>query len=301
MKNFKPLLAPNETIDLDSLKYPLIATFKIDGIRMVVTDGQLLSRSLKPIMNKAIKNRFNFLVEYSTEHGILFDGELYTPSLNFPELSGQVRGYDNEIVDDLSFYCFDLLCNAGMLSYKLRLELAKTHIQNLNNYIKFVPIKIVNNKKEIKNYFNKALSEGFEGLILRNPEGRYKFGKATINENIIFKMKPFQTFDAKIIGVEQATEVRKGAEKKINELGYSVTSKKKNDRELIEKASAFIVKYKNKELKVTLAMTDEEKKEIWKNYKNYIGKTIEYKGMLIGVKDLPRHPVFIRFRPDKDN
>jgi len=26
---------------------------------------------------------------------------------------------------------------------------------------------------------------------------------------------------------------------------------------------------------------------------------IEYKGMLVGAKDVPRHPVMIRFREDK--
>jgi len=46
-------------------------------------------------------------------------------------------------------------------------------------------------------------------------------------------------------------------------------------------------------------MTDEEKEEVWKNRCQYIGVMIEYKGMLVGSKDLPRHPVFLRFRGDK--
>jgi len=115
-------------------------------------------------------------------------------------------------------------------------------------------------------------------------------------------MKPFQTFDAKIIDVIQGTEVRKGAKKKINELGNSVTSKKKDDRILINRACDFVVMYEGKELKVSIAMTNEEKEEVWKNRDNYIGKWIEYKGMKVGMKEdgLPRHPVFIRFRIDKD-
>ena len=88
--------------------------------------------------------------------------------------------------------------------------------------------------------------------------------------------------------------------KTINELGRSVTSKRQGDRVLIEKASAFKVLYEGKELKVTLAMTDEEKEEVWKNQKKYIGRWIEYKGMLVGAKDVPRHPVFVRYRSDKD-
>ena len=45
--------------------------------------------------------------------------------------------------------------------------------------------------------------------------------------------------------------------------------------------------------------SDEEKEDIWSKRSTYIGKTIEYKGMLIGAKDVPRHPVMIRFREDK--
>ena len=47
-------------------------------------------------------------------------------------------------------------------------------------------------------------------------------------------------------------------------------------------------------------MTDEEKEEVWKNKESYIGRYIQYKGMLVGAKDVPRHPTFERFRNDKD-
>jgi hypothetical protein len=46
-------------------------------------------------------------------------------------------------------------------------------------------------------------------------------------------------------------------------------------------------------------MTDEEKMDVWKNQSKYLGRMIEYKGMLVGAKDLPRHPVYIRMRDDK--
>jgi DNA ligase-1 len=167
-------------------------------------------------------------------------------------------------------------------------------------YLKIVKQNLLLAPEAVNTYYEEALNWGCDGLILRDPNGKYKFGRGTVKEGLIYKMKPFQTFDAKIIDVIQATEVREGAEKKINELGRSVTSKKKDDRVLIEKASAFVVLYEGKELKVTIAMTDEEKTEVWKNKEKYIGKCIEYKGMLVGAKELPRHPVFLRFREDKE-
>ena len=184
--------------------------------------------------------------------------------------------------------------------FKARLNIAKKTIFKFSNISTIVEHKIVNNKKEIENLFEIALKDGYEGLILRNPKGKYKYGRGTLKEGLIYKVKPFLTFDSKITGVVQATKVDPNAEKKTNELGRSVTSKKKDDRILIEKASAFDVQYEGQGLKVVLAMTDEEKEEIWANKESYIGRWIEYKGMLIGAKDVPRHPVMIRFREDKN-
>ena len=301
---FKPQLAPNQQIDLNTLSYPLVASTKIDGMRMIVKGGELITRSLKPIMSNAIKERFAFLAKYAKDNKIILDGELYAPSLSFSELSGQCRAFDAEIVDDLCFYCFDVLhepCEQGQSPYAIRIREIDLHYKKLNNkYFKVVSTREVKNAREVHDCFDLALEHGFEGLILRNPMSHYKFGRATVKENIIFKVKPFRTFDAKITGIIQATEVRAEAEKKINELGRSVTSKKLGDRIPIEKAAAFTVLYEGKELKVTIAMTDEEKIEIWKNKERYIGKWVEYKGMLIGAKDLPRHPTTIRLREDKD-
>jgi DNA ligase-1 len=304
-KIFKPQLAPNETVNLDTLAYPLMASTKIDGIRMIVRDGKLFTRSLKPQMSSSIQSRFAFLAEYSKDNNILLDGELYSPSISFSELSGQCRAYNASIAADLAFYCFDLLhepCEKiQQRTYKERvihIVCAETSI--MNDYFQVVHTKVVNSRKEVEDYFEEVLAQGYEGLILRNPKSGYKFGRGTIKEGIIFKLKPFITMDDKIVDIIQATEVRDGAEKKINELGRSVTSKKKDDRILIEKAAAFVVMYNGLPLKVTIAESDEKKIEIWKHQKNYIGKYVEYKGLKIGMKDLPRSCNTIRMRPDKD-
>ena len=105
---FKPQLAPNQQIDLNLLTYPLIGSVKIDGMRMLIKDGELITRSLKPIMSKSLKKRFNFLAEHSKQYKQILDGELYSLSLTFSELSGQCRAFNAPIADDLCFYCFDV-------------------------------------------------------------------------------------------------------------------------------------------------------------------------------------------------
>jgi DNA ligase-1 len=292
------MLAPNETIDIKTLKYPLLVSYKLDGIRCIFRNGEMTSRALKQFPNVQLRKRFEGLTKVCNLKNIILDGELLSKSLTFNELSGLTRQLDKELPDDLYFYCFDIVHKEQFyIPFQIR-------ILNLHEleapYVKIVEQRELFSTMEVELYYKEALNWGCDGLILRDPDGKYKFGRGTVKEGLIYKMKPFQTFDAKIIDVIQATEVREGAEKKINELGRSVTSKKKDDRVLIEKASAFVVKYKGLDLKVTIAMTDKEKEEVWRNRCQYIGVMIEYKGMLVGAKDLPRHPVFLRFRDDKE-
>jgi len=297
MKNttFRPQLCPNQQVDLTAIEYPLLASFKLDGIRAIIMNGELYSRALKVIANENIHKRFKDLKEYSKKHNVILDGELYTDSVTFNELSGIIRSDNKELPDDLEFWCFDLLTEEN----KPFAERVRDYTSIRHPYFHPLVQKEVFSPAMVQLGFKFALDNGFEGLILRNPTSQYKFGRATIKENIAFKVKAYETFDNKIIDVTQATEVKEGAEKKINELGRSVTSQKKDDRVLIEKAATFVVLHDGKECGISLPMTDEEKLDIWKHKNKYIGRTIEYKGMEIGSKDVPRHCVFIRFRDDK--
>ncbi len=309
--SFKPMLAPNEKVDLDTIQYPLLASYKLDGIRCIFKDGEMLSRSLKQIQNKQLHEKFQHLKDYSKEHNVILDGELYAHDLTFQEITRYVMTQDFtdkksikkfgkvlEIPSTLQFHCFDMIIEEN---YN---ETFTSRAYNVNNLdlkdLKVVLQFGVFKKDNVEELMERALEDGYEGLILKSKEGRYKTGRGTIKEGLIYKVKPYRTLDAEIKGIVQATKVDPNAEKKINELGRSVTSKKKGDRILIEKACDFVVDYEGLDLKVVIALTDIEKEEIWKNKESYIGRIIEYKGMLVGSKDLPRHPVFVRYREDKD-
>jgi DNA ligase-1 len=347
-KSFKPQLLPNEKVDLSTLNYPLLASCKIDGIRCIFYKGQILSRSLKEIPNRQLKEKFEPIRAWTEKTGNVIDGEIYDPSLSFQEIVSYVmtddltdpktikkNGCILEIPETLNYYAFDFLYGEQTHHsfYERLTALADVIIEIESPYIHPVVHKSINNKEEVEQTFEWALKNNYEGLVLRNPNALYKFGRFTIKEGGAYKVKPFLDFDGQIIDVIQATEVIQltndkeqrllndgiidiednlsekniddlyqktyGKLKKVNELGRSVTSKKKGDRICIDKASAFMVKYEGKDLKVVLSMTDEEKEEVWKNKESYIDRWISYKGMLVGAKDVPRHPVMIRFREPK--
>jgi len=316
MKKFRPFLAPNNEISCEKkedklyigdLSYPLLASYKLDGIRCIFREGRMISRSLKNIPNARLQDKFAKLTEFTrTEPRLmpLLDGELLAKSLEFNDLSGLIRTFDKKAPEDLFFYMFDAIVedkyNEPFID---RLKHVEKFGEIWPDLIKVIPQKLVKTPEEVKAYFYEAVNNGCDGLILRYPMGRYKCGRGTLKEGLIYKLKPYVTFDAQIIEVIQATKVDPNAKKKVNELGYSETSKKKGDRIPVEKACDFVVMHEGEtQLKVVIAMTDKEKEEIWKNRDKYIGKWIEYKGLEVGMKDggLPRHPVLVRFREDKN-
>jgi DNA ligase-1 len=301
MKTFKPFLAPNEQVELKDIPLPLLVSYKLDGIRCIFKDGQMFSRALKQFPNIQLRKRFEHLTALSKDKNIILDGELLAKSITFNELSGLTRQLDHELPEDLYFYCFDYIEGNNFYT-EFKDRIINIYKVEKEQKLKFLPQYLMRDYTDIEQLFKEALDYGCDGLILRNPEGRYKFGRATVKENLIYKLKPFQTFDAKIIDIIQGTEVRAGAEKKTNELGNSVTSKKKADRVLVNRACDFVVMYEGKQLRVSIAMTNEEKEEVWCNREKYIGKWIEYKAMIVGMKKdgLPRHPTTLRFREDKD-
>jgi DNA ligase-1 len=298
---FSAMLFPNEAVSYDVVTKPFMASTKLDGVRCIFKNGEMLSRSFKPIESKQLNQRFAHMKLLSMTTGLIYDGELYSHELNFQELMHFVRTEDlkdEALPESIEFNFFDAVDMQNLqLTAKERLELYKdlklTHV-------KVIEQRTISTPEEARAMFKEVTDNGYEGLILKNPDSLYKFGRVTSKSGDGYKFKPYVTYDAKIIGVEQATKVDPNAERKVNELGYHKTSQKKDDRILIEKASAFLVKYGDHDLKVTLALTDEEKEEVWQNRESYNGRWIEYKGMEVGAKDVPRHPVLVRFRTDKD-
>jgi len=327
MKTFKPQLCPNDEINLNDLSYPLLASTKLDGCRLLIHNGELLTRSLKPLKNKQLREKFQKIADFTKEEEIILDGECYAHGIPFQFIVScfMTQDYDDikaikkwtnlcqehdyfisrqEMLDKLKFYCFDCL-DDGMLNdcyfsarYKAMLEYTKKFPELI------VPVihKEINNSDELSNYFEEAVNRVYEGLILRNPNGLYKYGRCRISEQNSYKVKPWVTIDSKIIGIVQATVVNDDVEKTVTELGFSRTSKKQGDRHLINKANAFIVDYEGKELHIPIAMTDEQKLYIWEHQNEYIGKFVEYKFMKIGMKEngLPRIPKMLRMRFDKE-
>jgi DNA ligase-1 len=294
--DFKPMLFPNEKPDLDKIKYPMFCSTKLDGIRVIFIDGRMLSRSLKEIPNKQLQLKFQNLKDYSFNNNVILDGEIYALKTSFQSIVHYVMTDDlgSEVLpNNIQFFCFDAIINSVTRPFSERYEYIKN--LKLNNMV-LVKQTVVKSKEEVEAMFQSALDGGFEGLILKSTNSKYKFGRISPNSGDGYKCKPFLTFDAEIIAVEERFE--NTSEAFTNELGRSQKHVYKDKKEHTGIATCFVVIYEGQQQRVTITGNEDFRREIWDNKTSYIGKKIEFKGMSIGSKDKVRHPIFVRFRED---
>lgn len=84
------MLAHSKSPDLETLDYPVLVQPKLDGIRAVVKDGRLLSRTLKSIPNASIRAA----LERTVFEGL--DGELVVGDPTADDCYRRMRELEDE-------------------------------------------------------------------------------------------------------------------------------------------------------------------------------------------------------------
>ena len=288
MKIQKPLLAGK--FDSEKAKFPYAATPKIDGIRFLMVGGAALTRSFKPIRNEYLQK----ILSSNLPEGI--DGEL-TSGSTFQECSSIMRIKGEP---DFKVWIFDFVNPKGEVKpYKERMdELRKFENFNIPSYEILFP-KIVSNQEQIDQLMINNLNAGYEGLMLRDPNGIYKFGRSSVKENILLKVKEFMDDEAEIIAFrEKMVNTNEGLK---DNFGRTKRSSCQDGLKPSGTLGGFILRNsEGLEFSCGSGLNDALRDEIWKNKSKYLGKLVKYKFMSKGIKDLPRHPVFMGFRDETD-
>ena len=286
MKPFKPMLA--SPFDEALLKFPVLASPKLDGVRAVVRDGVVLSRALKPIPNKWVQQRFSHL-----EH---FDGELIVGASNHPDVlrtttSGVMRV---EGEPDVSFHVFDHVENHARL-YTVRYDLLEEDTE-INVFV--VPQHELMNTFELNAFEHEVLAEGYEGVMLRHPDAPYKFGRSTAREGYLLKVKRFHDAEFEIVGFEE--EMFNANEATTSELGRTKRSSHKANKIPKGRLGALVLKYGDTTFNCGTGFNDAERERIWAERDSYLGKLAKIKYFAHGIKDVPKLPSFLGIRDERD-
>lgn len=289
MSIFRPMLA--SPVDLASLRYPVIVSPKFDGVRAVKWD-KLMSRTNKPIPNQHVQSLFSAL-----PRGL--DGELivglpYAQNVYRKTVSTVMSFHDTTPV---RFYAFDMV---GPEPFVQRLgNLMKALSDFPNPHVTFVEQTIVESEKALLEYETLRLREGFEGIMVRSMQGKYKQGRSTVREGWMLKMKRFADSEATIIGFEEL--LWNANEAKLDERGYTTHSSHQENLIKSSTLGAFVVRdAERREFKIGTGFTQEERVRFWLKKEEYLNRIVKFKHFPHGEKDLPRHPVFLGFRDPID-
>lgn len=286
---FKPMLAATLK-DTSVLRFPLLASPKLDGIRCVIHKGKVLSRSLKPIRNKYIQSQ---LCRHPDMDGELIVGLPYHGNVLARTMSGVMSA---EGTPDFKFFAFDTLHDLTLPFHK-RLDAVPGTLQFV------VPVQhtLLSSLPELTAYEYTMLERGYEGVMLRDPNAAYKCGRASPSEGSLWKLKQFT--DGELL----VEAVREG-EMNINyptydALGHTVRSKHQAGMVPNGKVGTLIGRdlKTNHLLEVSPGkMTRDVRIRLWQHPNEVVGSIIKYQFFGYGNIDAPRFATFQAFR-DKDD
>ena len=290
-KQIKPLLACE--VPLEDVKFPVYVSTKIDGIRCLIIDGVAYSRSLKPIRNKFIQSIIG-KQEYNGLDGELIVGNVYDKDV-FQKTTSGVMSEKGE--PTFTFYVFDDFTN-NEVDYSKRLErLLERNLYGKDGIITLHQ-ELYTSKEQVDKLLQRELELGGEGLILRSPVGKYKYGRSTPKEQLSVKLKFFQQDEFEVLGFTE--RMHNANQAKINELGLQERSSHKDNLIPMNTLGSLILKYGDGSFQMGTGFTDEQRQEIWDNRDKYLGKLASVRYMSVGLKERPRIPSFIGWR-DKDD
>lgn len=292
----KPMLAV-QCKDITKLRFPVYASPKLDGIRALVVDGVLMSRSLKPIPNEYAQALFSQL-----PHGT--DGELI---LGDPFDDPYRRTVSAVMSEDgtppVCFHVFDNFDYEGGFLERYNAIRGAIDLSGMHRKVIVVPHHRIENHEDLLAFEQKMLDKGFEGAMTRSPDGPYKFGRSTEKEGFLLKIKRFLDGEAKIISCYE--RMHNNNEAKTNALGRTERSSHQENKIGRGDLGGFDVvgvggDYNGIEFSIGTGFDDEERGIYWALRDKTISRIVTYKYFPTGSKDAPRFPVFKGFRDPID-
>lgn len=230
---------------------------KLDGMRClaIVKNNKCTIISRR---GKVIDTMKHIEDELSQLEDCILDGELYTKE-SFQTNMSYIKKYQEGLSEQISLWVYDLVSKD---EYAERFNKATQLIKDLKNVVG-IPHSVVYSKDEMLEKFKQHVTEGYEGLMLKNPKGLYKNNGRSSD---LLKHKEFIDIQQKIIDVIPM-ENRP-------EFGLFVFDG----------------------FKGTPKMTEDQKREILLNKKDYIGMMAEIRFFEYTDDGIPRFPVVVGVR-----
>jgi DNA ligase-1 len=258
---------------------------KIDGIRCVIYHGKAYSRNMEPIRNHHVRNTLEAL---SLEG---CDGELVVNDGDFADTMSAIMSFDGE--PEFTYRVFDNW-KAWNRPFRERLYKVCDQVRATGSrHVRVIQHDIVFTADDCMKRHEQHLEHGFEGSILRDPEGIYKYGRVTYASGLVYKMKPTEVEEATIIGTDAQRHNANAPEE--DALGRMVRSSFQDGLVTLEQLGGFTCRFDDgTQFQCGSGLTLQQRLDLWKLRDALIGRRIfvEYFAPRQGK---PRFPIFKGF------
>ena len=177
--------------------YPAYIMPKLDGVRALAIreDNKVVlkSRGGKEYAVPHIQEQLLVVMK----EGDIWDGEIYFHGKYLEEIVSAVKK-TNELTPQLNFIVFDVV-NKDTYEYRLiELQRIRRFVIDPDLNVQVCPFAQVDSEDEMKEYHDKYVSEGYEGIMIRNFNGKYESSKRSAD---LQKFKVFMDEEFEITGV----------------------------------------------------------------------------------------------------
>lgn len=297
------LLDLGKALITNKIQFPLLASPKIDGIRFTVIDGEAQSRSGKRLPN----HHFQSLFQDHRLDGL--DGEVVvgldaactntTGGTLFNRTQSAIMTTSGDPV--ISLHGFDYIKHPET-SFAVRTYAAEQLVKEFDPVgmiVRYVEHKELRTPEEVVAYEEEALLNGYEGIMLRSPSAPYKFGRSTLKQQGLIKVKRFIDDEATVVGFE-------ALERNTNPIvrdafGLAKRSSHKAGKIPYNLLGRLLVRHKRfGDFAIGSGFDVATREEIWLNQAKYRNKIVTFKYQPHGTMDAPRAPIFKGFRHAED-
>ncbi len=292
----KPMLAVQAPADLT---FPLYASAKLDGVRAVIQHDLCLSRKMIQIPNEHIQS----VLGNAKLNGL--DGELTVGPPNAQDVMQRTMSavMTRSGTPDFTFWVFDFW-TAPDMPFSERLQIMERAERDGAFGVSCIqPLRqtLVRDAAELAAYERAVLEQGFEGVMVRKVNGKYKYGRSTAKEGHLLKVKRFVDGEAMVRGFTELMHNSNDASR--DNTGASKRSTNSEGMVPMNTLGALHVMdcVTGIPFAIGTGFKEAERLHIWQHRKDYLGKLAMYKHFeQAGVKDAPRFPVFKGFRDARD-
>lgn len=277
--------------NIKQVEFPCVCTEKLDGAAadfyakgtMKKMTVHARTRQDKTILSCQHILDYLLPVMSPKEHIVC---ELYVPGLSFKEIGGLSRR--KQTVPELEAHVYDYYEEGQEHReyYDRMMAFAKNIGQNVmddDSPVKLIPATRCDTPEELLKFLEEftLANPNAEGVVIRSLHGEHSTYMIAKRSEGLMRYKPTMTADLVVVGFEQA-----------------INAKTKEGKGMVGRV---ILEYKGRTIGAGAGtMSHKERKEVWDNAEDYIGRFAE-----VAYKPDPsysalREARFYRWRPDKD-